>query len=498
MFALVKVLFISICFFVFCLTLDTKVGNFEDEDTGVSGLEPPLDYHHDHHHDHHDHDHHDHDHHDHDHHDHDHHHHDHNHDHNLNVIKRIKTSSSSSFPVTAVLMTLASGSTAVVGGLLVVYFGVMSDRVLGHMLSFAAGVMLYISYGDILMHSIEDLDAAMSTGVEQHNHNHSEENGEDGHGHTHGPGLFYANVFLFFGMIIYICISLALKTLSNRGGGEGGESGESHGHSHMHFGSTSTTRESEHDEIIINSKSKKERKIQFEAGQEGLKQRRRRTSTAAPSIDLSSNVGKNFASSDVFGVVEDNSSSKNKSAMSAVMRQGLMWTGLNAALGIAAHNLPEGLVVYNHTIGGICEQNSASKDLLWWEFPEDPSVCLTRGVAMTFAIALHNIPEGMAVAAPIFAATESKWEAMKWCILSSLGEPIAAVLFGLLFSTGLTKFAMAAVNATTAGIMIALCLAELMPTAASLTGAQSAVISNVIGQLLMFGSIHFMRKSGVH
>jgi zinc transporter ZupT len=328
---------------------------------------------------------------------------------------------------------------------------------------------------------------------DHHHHHHEEE--EDGHGHTHGPGLFYANAFLFFGMAIYIFISLALKTLA--GEGEGG-----HGHSHMHLGSTAVTasKESDNDDIIINSSSKRDKKSSS-ATTNGLKQRRTSTATISEKSASATTVEKRIVTSDVAGGEEGSSlsSDSSKAALSAkLMRQGLMWTGLNAALGIAAHNLPEGLVVYNHTIGGICERNSASKDLAWWEFPPDPTVCLTRGVAMTFAIALHNIPEGMAVAAPIFAATESKWEAMKWCILSSLGEPIAAVLFGLFFSTGLTKFAMAAVNATTAGIMIALCLAELMPTAASLAGAQSAVISNVVGQLLMFGSIQFMRKSGVH
>jgi ZIP family zinc transporter len=269
-------------------------------------------------------------------------------------------------------------------------------------------------------------------------------------------------------MVIYICISLAMKTLS------GIENTNGHGHSH--FGNGIGTG----NESLVNSKM--DAKMETKSSTVSRPRQRRKLPEPLSNDDDSTQA---------------KDSSKDKVVMSA-MRQGLMWTGLNAALGIAAHNLPEGLVVYNHTIQGICEQTVLTKNLSWWEFPDDISKCLTRGVAMTFAIALHNIPEGMAVAAPIFAATESKWEAMKWCILSSLGEPIAAVLFGLIFSTGLTKFAMAAVNATTAGIMIALCLAELMPTAASLAGAQATVISNVVGQFLMFVSIHFMRKSGVH
>ena len=40
---------------------------------------------------------------------------------------------------------------------MVVLFGIPSDNVLGHLLSFACGIMLYISYADMLPHSIEAL-----------------------------------------------------------------------------------------------------------------------------------------------------------------------------------------------------------------------------------------------------------------------------------------------------------------------------------------------------
>ena len=34
---------------------------------------------------------------------------------------------------------------------------------------------------------------------------------------------------------------------------------------------------------------------------------------------------------------------------------------------------------------------------------------------------------------PIFAATRSRWTAIKWCLFSSLAEPFAAIVFGLFF-----------------------------------------------------------------
>lgn len=189
-------------------------------------------------------------------------------------------------------------------------------------------------------------------------------------------------------------------------------------------------------------------------------------------------------------------------------------TGLVAALGISLHNLPEGLIVYNQTITGICtpapppatsgdavvaaaplaDDGAGGSGLLWsaWgaasngleaiglpplptDLTFDVDRCLSRGVAVTFAIFLHNIPEGMAVASPIYVSTGSKWQALKYTLLSSLCEPAAAILFGLAFSSLLTPYVVAALNAAVAGIMICLCLVELLPVAASHVGARVSV-----------------------
>ena len=153
----------------------------------------------------------------------------------------------------------------------------------------------------------------------------------------------------------------------------------------------------------------------------------------------------------------------------------LLYTGMLAAVGIALHNAPEGLIVFNQTITGLCPSGAGEAlspvtlfglPLPWLLVPNgDFTRCLGRGAAITAAIALHNIPEGMAVASPIYAATGSKWQALKYCILSSLFEPLGAILFGYAFSSSLTPALLAGVNAGVAGIMIALCLIELIPTA---------------------------------
>ena len=51
-------------------------------------------------------------------------------------------------------------------------------------------------------------------------------------------------------------------------------------------------------------------------------------------------------------------------------------------------------------------------------------------MSLAIAVALHNIPEGMAVSTSMYAATKSKWAAIKWSLLSGLCEPLGAFAFG--------------------------------------------------------------------
>ena len=46
------------------------------------------------------------------------------------------------------------------------------------------------------------------------------------------------------------------------------------------------------------------------------------------------------------------------------------------------------------------------------------------GVALAIAIALHNVPEGLCVALPVYYATGSRWKGFLWAFLSGVSEPI--------------------------------------------------------------------------
>ncbi len=129
--------------------------------------------------------------------------------------------------------------------------------------------------------------------------------------------------------------------------------------------------------------------------------------------------------------------------------------GVIAALAMAIHNLPEGMATF---VSAVAMPESAA--------------------AIFAAIAVHNIPEGMAVASPILAATGSKRKAFFAALLSGVTEPIGGLVAGLVLAPFLTQTLCAILLAGTAGIMAAIAVAELFPTRHSTPAA-------IVGMLVM-------------
>lgn len=236
-------------------------------------------------------------------------------------------------------MSIISGMSAFFGGLAVVYIGKPTNFLLGHMLSFASGVMLYISYGDLLRHAEESL-------------------GENGY--------FISNCWFFIGMaFFYIIINLI--------------------------------PEPDFDNII--DKPKK-------SPVTTPKNSKRKTSKSPKSNGLRKR--KNSDPKDTI-TVDDEKKESHTSTKS--LRNKLWTTGLVSALGITLHNFPEGLIVFNASVVSIffiyklgpCDSTGMMDSIS--NFMNFLFTCMGRGVAVTLAIGLHNIPEGIAVTLPIYAAT---------------------------------------------------------------------------------------------
>jgi ZIP family zinc transporter len=113
------------------------------------------------------------------------------------------------------------------------------------------------------------------------------------------------------------------------------------------------------------------------------------------------------------------------------------------------------------------------------------------GIMSALAIAIHNFPEGIAVAIPIYYATKSKGTALLYATLSGFSELIGAMLcmavtaiFGVDLSTGGPVFPL--ILAAVAGIMVYISLDELLPTAEKY-GKHHIAIAGVISGMAIMG-----------
>lgn len=102
------------------------------------------------------------------------------------------------------------------------------------------------------------------------------------------------------------------------------------------------------------------------------------------------------------------------------------------------------------------------------------------GVMTALAIAIHNVPEGIAVAVPLREATGKKWAAAGWAALSGLAEPAGAVIGYLFLRPFLGPASLGITFAVIAGIMVFVSLDKLLPTAIA-TGRHHAAVYGVIG-----------------
>ncbi|MBD3250043.1 MAG: zinc transporter ZupT [Candidatus Pacebacteria bacterium] len=116
--------------------------------------------------------------------------------------------------------------------------------------------------------------------------------------------------------------------------------------------------------------------------------------------------------------------------------------GLLIALGVAIHNLPEGVAVF---FSSLADQR--------------------LGLTLAIAIALHNIPEGIAIAMPIYYASRSRKKAFWWSFLSGITEPLAALAAFLVFGSFISERLLGAIIGAVAGVMVFISFDELLPFA---------------------------------
>lgn len=152
-----------------------------------------------------------------------------------------------------------------------------------------------------------------------------------------------------------------------------------------------------------------------------------------------------------------------------------MTSALVTAVGLTLHNAAEGAAVCLASLKG-----------------------LRFGLPITLAILAHNIPEGLAVALPVFFATRSARTAIALSFASGLAEPVGVlILLVAVHFVSPSTAGMGALLAGVAGIMAAISVLELLPQAVSHAGRVEAAVSAIAGGFIMAAVLSAIHAAGI-
>ncbi|NLZ70880.1 MAG: ZIP family metal transporter, partial [Clostridiaceae bacterium] len=107
------------------------------------------------------------------------------------------------------------------------------------------------------------------------------------------------------------------------------------------------------------------------------------------------------------------------------------------------------------------------------------------GFSIAFAIAIHNIPEGIAVAVPLYAGTGDKKRSFLAALRSGLAEPLGALLGFVVFRAWINDVLLGVIFAAIAGIMVFISFDELLPSAEKQGEHHIAIAGLMTGMAIM-------------
>ncbi|TJX13191.1 zinc transporter ZupT [Tissierella creatinini] len=146
--------------------------------------------------------------------------------------------------------------------------------------------------------------------------------------------------------------------------------------------------------------------------------------------------------------------------------------GIMSALAIAMHNVPEGLALFTTGI----------KD-----------IALAYPVAL--AIIIHNVPLAVAISVPLVYSTGSRKKAFLYTTFVGLMQPIGAIIGYMLLANFLNDMVFGILLSLVAGIMIFVSLDELLPAAQQDVDHHLSVYGAVAGMIIMALALSFFGHS---
>ena len=140
--------------------------------------------------------------------------------------------------------------------------------------------------------------------------------------------------------------------------------------------------------------------------------------------------------------------------------------GMLTALAIAIHNVPEGVATFL----------AASADA-------------KLGLSIAIAVAIHNVPEGMSVAVLVHSASGSRRKAIVQSFLSGLAEPVGGLLVYAVLAPFLDEVVMGSMLAGVSGVMVFISFDALLPTAREYDTGHTVIGGIVLGMAVMAVSL---------
>ena len=144
-------------------------------------------------------------------------------------------------------------------------------------------------------------------------------------------------------------------------------------------------------------------------------------------------------------------------------------------LAIALHNIPEGLAV------GVAFGALANPEILGME--GHSVFTIGSAIALAIGIGIQNFPEGFAVSMPLRRQGVSRWKSWKWGQLSAIVEPIFAVIGAAIVMTVLPILPYALAFA--AGAMIFIVVEEVIPESQRGGNSDLATMGLIAGFIVM-------------
>ena len=114
------------------------------------------------------------------------------------------------------------------------------------------------------------------------------------------------------------------------------------------------------------------------------------------------------------------------------------------------------------------------------------------GISIALAIAIHNIPEGIAISIPVYYSTGSRKKAFLTALFSGLSEPLGAIAAMAVLGRLITDTMFGIIFGAVAGIMVYISLDELLPTSREYGERNLSLLGLILGMAVMAISVIFI------